>query len=122
MLEAGSPAVADSSRTCSCAPSQPKTKLALVQAHTTACTSVLLDLLDLGGEPLRGAHLQQGVHAVGVLADVGVDERQPDVGAGSEQDAFEPRVVVLGRVAGVEESNRLRLCCRLCHLRLPNLC
>ena len=42
VLEAGSPAVADSSRTCSCAPSQPKTKLALVQAHTTACTSCCL--------------------------------------------------------------------------------
>ncbi len=39
VLEAGSPAVSPSSRTCSWAPSQPKTKLALVQAHTTAWMS-----------------------------------------------------------------------------------
>lgn len=36
VLEAGRPAVADSSLTCSWAPSQPNTKLALVQAQTTA--------------------------------------------------------------------------------------
>ncbi|MFD1831775.1 hypothetical protein ACFSJS_19295 [Streptomyces desertarenae] len=32
VLEAGSPAADESARTCSCAPSQPKTKLAVVQA------------------------------------------------------------------------------------------
>jgi hypothetical protein len=59
------------------------------------------ELFDACRQPLGGAHLQERVDAVRVLADVRVDHVEADVAA---EELFHARVVVLGGVARVEES------------------
>ena len=59
------------------APSSPKTKLPLVQAHITASGWLGAKGPAALRQPQRGARIQEGVDLVGVQADSGVDDREP---------------------------------------------
>ncbi|MGN5378838.1 hypothetical protein ACQ4WX_19845 [Streptomyces lasalocidi] len=72
-----------------------------MHAHTTVSAPVSRSWAIPAASRSCEAHLAQRVHPVRVLADVGVDQVQPDVAA---EELLDARVVVLAGVAGVEES------------------
>ncbi len=101
--DAGTPAAAATADTWFRAPCGPNTKLPEVHAHITASGFSPASNAAPVGEPFVAAEVEQGVDAVGVLAD-GRDRHRQAHRAGDAR--LERGKVVLGAVAGVEQAHR----------------